>query len=767
MKKILMTLAAVLCCGMTTNLWAQGPQVKTKMSSWLKDKYQQHQTAVKRSGGQLRAQGRPVIKYTLALVQSTDAAATIRQKGGVVWQDLGGGVCAAFLPMDSLGALAQCNSILRMEANEPSRLLNDTTATLIGVNKVWNSEFALPGSETLQAFTGKGVIAGVIDVGFDFTHPAFRNDDGTSRIKWFWDPMAPDANNDLMGMIYATPEQVLAARHCINADSENHGTHVMGSMTGRGLNGRYVGMAPEADIMGAYLPLGAMSDDFLSRFGDYIRRHIDGDLPLDNAILSIDLSDTVELVELFRLFEQADAAGQPCVVNWSFGSPVSFFYDGTLYEQVANQLVGPGRIVVVASGNSGLNMLYAKKEANQTLDMEIYYGGYTDYYNFSMRTNPGTDFKVGFTFANIADTVFIDSRDIFAAMDTGFYFITSIPEVDVCVHAEDAPYNKTGFKLQTIFKGDYLQDMTAQEDEITRVEGKIIIDTPMEVEVAGAESSDFVVILGNESPQTSRGCHLGTVGYPASVERVITVGAMHHRTSLTNILGETNTTQDLASQEGHLAAFSSCGPTMNGRMKPDVVAPGHNIVSTLNSFYRYNHDDDLTYNKVVPLTTYISDAYGQTYGMWAMSGTSMASPIAAGVIALWLQAKPDLTPEDIKGVIQRTSHQPEPEFSGTDKNNYYGWGEIDAYAGLIDILGLDTSIPSLSKHQPTGLSFRLVGHTLYIDGLDDSTPVSIYATDGSLVTTTTLQGGAIQLSDLLNGVYAVQVGKLGSTLIRM
>lgn len=763
MRKILMTLAAVLCCGIQSSAWAQSPEVKGKMSPWLRGKYQQHQAAVRRGGGQLRSQGKPVRSYVLALVQSTDEAAVVRRKGGVVWQDFGGGVCAAFLPMDSMETIGLCPSVLRLEANEPSRLLNDTSAVLTGVDKLAGGL----SPELPQAFTGKGVIAGVVDVGFDFTHPAFRNDDGSSRIKWFWDPLAPDADNDLVGMVYSSPEQVLAARHCINADVDNHGSHVLGSMAGNGLDGRYVGMAPEADIIGTYLPMGATTEELIARFADYIRRHIDSDLPMDGTILSVDPSDAIDLVEIFRLFQQATAAGKPCVVNCSFGSKTDFFFDGTLYEHVLESMLGPGRIVVAAAGNSGLNMLYLKKEANQPLNIGIYYGGYIDYYDFSMRTNPGTDFKVGFTFPNVADTVFIDSRDIFAAMDTGFYFITSIPEVDVCVHVEDAPYNKTGYKLKTIFKGDYLREMTRTNDNVTRVEGKIIIDTPVEVEVAGDETNEFVVILGDENPLTSRGCHLGTIGYPASVERVITVGAMHHRTSFTNVLGETNTTQELASQEGHLAAFSSCGPTMNGLTKPDVVASGHNIVSTLNSFYRYNHNDNLTYNKVVPLTTYISDAYGQTYAMWAMSGTSMASPIAAGVIALWLQAKPDLTPEDIKGVIQRTSHQPEPEFSGTGKNNYYGWGEIDAYAGLLDILGLDTSIPSLSKHQPTGLSFRLVGHTLYIDGLDDTVPVSIYTTDGSLVTTTTLQGGAIQLSNLLNGVYAVQVGKLGSTLIRL
>ena len=102
---------------------------------------------------------------------------------------------------EKLGELDKSPSILCMEANAPSELTNDTSAVILGVDKVWNQEHssALP-----QAFTGKGVVAGVMDIGFDFTHPAFRNSDGTSRIKWFWDPMAPDATDDGLGMVYST-----------------------------------------------------------------------------------------------------------------------------------------------------------------------------------------------------------------------------------------------------------------------------------------------------------------------------------------------------------------------------------------------------------------------------------------------------------------------------------------------------------------------------------------------------------------------------------
>lgn len=187
MKKNLMMLAAILCCTLT--IGAQGPP--SKMSPWLKQQYKRHKEAVQKNGGSLRVKGRPVRNYILTLVKSSDDASTIRQKGGVIWQDFGGGICAAFLPIDSLGVLEQTPSILCMEANALEQVMNDTSAVIIGVDKAWNFENSLSSQPSTfnsshpHAFTGKGVVAGVMDISFDFTHPAFRNDDGTSRIKWF------------------------------------------------------------------------------------------------------------------------------------------------------------------------------------------------------------------------------------------------------------------------------------------------------------------------------------------------------------------------------------------------------------------------------------------------------------------------------------------------------------------------------------------------------------------------------------------------------
>ena len=82
------------------------------------------------------------------------------------------------------------------------------------------------------------------------------------------------------------------------------------------------------------------------------------------------------------------------------------------------------------------------------------------------------------------------------------------------------------------------------------------------------------------------------------------------------------------------------------------------------------------------------------------------------------------------------------------------------------MLGLPTAIPSLSKNQPETVTFRLVGNVLYADGADDGTPVTIYSLSGTVLQRTTVQQGNITLPGLQRGVYAVQLGQLGSTLIR-
>jgi subtilisin family serine protease len=767
-KRIIPAVLAAICISVSAN--AQKTFVKTdkdtKMSSWLYDKYVQQQDEVKKSGGALRAQGRPVRRYVLALVESTDGDATIRQKGGVVLQDFWDGISAAFLPVDSLGTLNQSERIMRMEANEPARIMNDTSAIITGVDKAWAGQGALP-----QAFTGKGVYAGIMDIGFDFTHPAFRNDDGTSRIQWFWDPAAPDGGPDDLGMIYKSPEMVLAARHTTDATLDEHGTHVMGTMAGNGLDGHYVGMAPEADIIGSYIPISGNSPvdyDYLdARLSDYLKKHLPGFEDLSDETFEMSGSDTWDIVLLYRIFKQADTEGKPCVVNWSYGSPSWFSDDNTLYNALIDHMLGPGHILVAAAGNEGDYPIYFKKEEGEQQEQNIYYIDNDQNYKFQIRSSIDIqDFDLSMTFQDVADTITFDMKEIFDSL-TYYQYKIPFPQKTDSDEASDGQIPEIDTILVTVWFRNIINDKVifqtyvsfpkSYTDTHNLKKGKIIVDTYDEVEFLGL---NYNVYFSLDTWYNSRGCHLYTITEQAAIERIIAVGAMHHRTTFINIEGDTidNGWSWAGSKEGQLVSFSSCGPTMDGRIKPDVVAPGLNILSALNSYYTDVFDDEIAYE---------TEVFGRNYRIFGESGTSMATPMVAGIIALWLQAKPDLTPEDIFGVLERTSHQPEPEFSGSEKNNYYGWGEIDAYAGLLDILGLTNSVPRLSQHQPAGITFRLEGQTLYIDGIDADTGVTVYDLNGRPVVSVTTSDGKIELPALPQGVYAVQIGKLGSTLIRL
>jgi serine protease AprX len=137
------------------------------------------------------------------------------------------------------------------------------------------------------------------------------------------------------------------------------------------------------------------------------------------------------------------------------------------------------------------------------------------------------------------------------------------------------------------------------------------------------------VAAGNEGPASY------TIPSPGASPDAITVGTM----------------RDLGKGGFALWTTSGRGPTADGRVKPDVVAPGYRIVAA-----RAETAEDTV----------------------AQSGSSMAAPFVAGVCALMLQAYPELTPEEVKEILRRTAVDFGPRGPDTD----YGAGRLDAFAAL-------------------------------------------------------------------------------------
>ena len=78
-----------------------------------------------------------------------------------------GDICIATIPLAELGALAKEPAVTRIEANQSTSLCVDTTAAVVQALPVYES------SPSHQAYTGEGVVVGVVDIGFDLTHPNF------------------------------------------------------------------------------------------------------------------------------------------------------------------------------------------------------------------------------------------------------------------------------------------------------------------------------------------------------------------------------------------------------------------------------------------------------------------------------------------------------------------------------------------------------------------------------------------------------------------
>jgi len=148
-------------------------------------------------------------------------------------------------------------------------------------------------------------------------------------------------------------------------------------------------------------------------------------------------------------------------------------------------------------------------------------------------------------------------------------------------------------------------------------------DDPLSVVVQEAWQNGIVVCAaaGNSGPYPS------TIGTPAINPFIITVGSTDDQNTL-----------DRA--DDVIADYSSRGPSIDNFVKPDIYAPGTNIIAPLASGSVLESE----------LPEMIMDEH-----YIQLSGTSMATPITAGVIALMLQANPTLSPNDVKAILKATS----------------------------------------------------------------------------------------------------------------
>jgi subtilisin family serine protease len=545
-----------------------------------------------------------------------------------------------------------------------------------------------------------------------------------------------------VGRDYVTTADLLSLGHARDGLDMTHGTHTLGTAAGSGYDSPYRGIAPESDIV---LVANAVTDD----------------LPYIDSADVYKYTFATDALGFKYIFDQADRMGKPCVISFSEGSGQDFWGYDQLYYEMLDSLTGPGHIIVSSAGNQGRTKSWFRKPAGEPSMGTFLYRAASE---MTVTLKSADHFALRFvSYSQPRDTLLVYTRDVVMNEDS---------TLTVSVH-NDAD-NRLLLVQLTAYPSCYDASETCYDAQILTT--KHVGDTPkLSLEVVGT-SADVEVFRSTGyftenaiNPALNAGECVRNINSPSSSPSVICVGATIYRTGITNYKGNWRSYE--TGSGGQRMTATSVGPTFDGRVKPDVMAPGANVISSYSSFYLEHHPTAADIGWDVAHFPF----NGRTYAWNSNSGTSMAAPAVGGAIALWLQANPRLTPDDVLSIIGRTSRHNDPSLDYP--NNEWGHGEIDVYRGLIDVLGL-TAVEPLSVTQSKAHISISHGRLLALD-LDAITSqplrVRLYSLSGTLVADHQLQKGSshyqVLLPPAIRGVIAVQLdGEAairGSQLIRV
>ena len=508
------------------------------------------------------------------------------------------------------------------------------------------------------AFTGQtgiGVIVGDIDSGLDLGHPDFKHTNGTTRLLSLWDQTA--TGTPPAGFTYGAEYSAaqINAGTVPETDSDGHGTHVMGIAAGNGSatgNGeapyRYVGMAPEADII-------AVKTTFSN-----------------SAIV-----DGVNYV-----FQRATALGKQAVVNLSLGTQAGP-HDGTLgFDLLVNALTGPGKIVVTSAGNAGEDNMHGQLDLNgvtpQTMTLSV--PAYT------RNAGASNDFML---FSGWYDGQ--DQMSLTIISPTGITIGPISPGTQSTGNNTNDGYINAYNATTAPSNGDneiYVEIFDAFVNKAPRSGTWEFRFTPISLISPGVvDMYAWQAQLGAAGalPMWAQGLVFGgVVGSPGAADSVITVGAHVTKDCWLSIDGSTYCWNPKPTL-GSIASFSSQGPRRDGVLKPDLTAPGFGVTSSKSANYP------------APTALIVPDGVHHNEG-----GTSMAAPEVTGAVALLL-ARPEWSgksPSQIKARLRSTART--DGFTGTVPNNVWGYGKLNIQAATAPLLVLTVPYPPRGTQIPPG-----------------------------------------------------------------
>ncbi len=550
------------------------------------------------------------------------------------------GFVTAHLTTGEMLALSDLEEVIYISPGEVNYPNNNVASGLTGADLVRN------GYVNFTGYDGADVIIVIVDTGIDWDHLDFRDptDNTQSRILYLWDmslakqgsentPEDRDNSNfsgldygveyissDINDEIDGTP-----AAFVRSADTYGHGTHVAGSAAGNGstlTTGIYAGMAPKADIVVVKL----------------------------NTFSSAEIIDALDYAE-----RVADTESKPVVVNMSLGGHTNA-HDGTSSQDVAVDNFtggGNGQVAVISAGNEGDQNIHISGTVNGSSSADVTFtvpsysassGSGNDYFIFDLWLDDASDFTATCTTPNSHSYSRTSGNYGESATDDGTILIYNIIDGSH-TNGDRRIYLRIYDSDEASPPADGTYTLTLQNNTGTAVSyhGWLAVTT-IPATLDGGDS-DY------------------TVASPGVASGALTVGASVSRWRWTNSGGSSYTLTG-TDRSDDIADFSSIGPTRGGAQKPDIAAPGQVIISTTSSDYSPNYKDVI-----------VSGSYHKA------QGTSMASPVAAGAVALLLDYNSSLTASQVKTLI--TDNADTDSFTGVPPGYDWGYGKLNIFRALV------------------------------------------------------------------------------------
>ncbi len=610
------------------------------------------------------------VAYVPCFIHLKDAAdlSAVSALGVDVEESFGGlDFVTARVPVGQLEALAALDNVTRIKVARRAQPQTDVARQATNAADLLTVSPDALACGVTGKYDGSGVILGIIDTGIDFRHTAFKDKNGNSRIKraYVYDGKAKVFDEDDMMINPPTTDD----------NKEDHGTHTASTAGGSSVvvsgstvtvtddhaNATYGGMAPGADL------------------------YLAGIKGLDDVYIATALQ---------RIVTYADSQGKPLVVSNSWGN-YSGPHDGTgELAEVVGKYFGkdhPNRVILFAAANAAgrrtgdeVGGFFVRKRAVSSSPLGTIIrtnndGGnyYADLIASAMSArklncklyvldNSAGTIKKSWTVAK--DTRSFSELATYYSGSLAVYFDVENGKYQLAVVSED------GMEAE----GDYTLAI-----EVYPASGSADVD------LWAGDRSYFTDHLSTSGHTWTAGTDDMCVSDEATIPDAISVGAYVSKNQVTNSQGRTYTyTSGSLGDIAYFSSYATADLSPTGLAYPWITAPGAQVVAAVN---HYDTSGDNSYFDSLKSMLVVNDA-NNPYGV--MAGTSMATPVAAGIVALWLQAAQEvnkpLTVDDVKNIMKLTAVS-DSYTTGTNAS-HFGNGKIDALAGVKLILG-DYSSP--------------------------------------------------------------------------